>query len=168
MSSSKTGIPKVLETAKFSLLGLYFLVEMLTITDIMGLTKLPAGPWLIVESNRMWFYGLIFGILQAIWEGLFVAVEDKQQRVVSEKGKRGKKVSAQMKMVSSGPKKKGLPYKQLLIDGCDLFIPGAVIQVIPFSPLVVGIAMALSTVLQISDMWPKIQGQAGAASPQKK
>ena len=161
MSSSKSSIPKVLETAKFSFLGIYFLVEMFTITDVMGLTKLPSGGWLVVESNRMWFYGLILGILQAVWEGLFVV--ETQQQLVTEKGRGGKKKPAEKAMVSSGPKGKGLPYKQLVVDGCDLFIPGAVIQVIPFSPLVVGLAMALSTLLQISDLWPKIQAQATTA-----
>jgi hypothetical protein len=161
MSSSKPGVAKLLETAKFSFLGLYFLMEMFTISDAMGLTKLSMGGWLVVESNRVWFYGLILGILQAIWEGLFVVEEQRQ--LVSEKGKSGKKESKEKKVVSSGPRRKGLPYKQLVIDSCDLFIPGAVIQVIPFSPLVVGLAMALSTLLQISDLWPKIQAQASSA-----
>jgi hypothetical protein len=66
-----------------------------------------------------------------------------------------------------------LPYKQLVIDGCDLFIPGAVVGWMPFSPLTVGVAMAISTLLQLGDMWPRIQAQtaaaaAAAASVQKK
>jgi hypothetical protein len=160
MSSSKSGVAKLLETAKFTFLGLYFLMEMFTITDVMGLTKLSLGGWLVVEGNRMWFYGLILGILQAIWEGLFVV---EQQKLVSVKGGKGKKNSDEKTVVSSAPRRKGLPYKQLLIDSCDLFIPGAVIQVIPFSPLVVGMAMAVSTLLQISDLWLKIQAQAISA-----
>ena len=172
MSSSKPSIPKLIETAKFTFLGIYFFAEFVTITEIMGLTKHPAGPWIVVESNRMWFYALVLSILQAVWEGLFVVEEDKQQRLVAEKeaktGKGGKKASAQKVVVSDGPKTKGLPYKQLLSDGLDLLIPGAVIQVIPFSPLVVGIAMFTSTVLQLSDMWPKVQAEAAMAAARKK
>ena len=163
MSSSKSSVPKTFETAKFSFFGLYFLMEMFTITDVMGLTNLEIGPWLVVESNRMWFIGLIFSVLQAIWEGLFAAAEgDRQRQLVSEKGKKGKKEATGKMAISSGSQKAGLPYKQIISDCCDMTIPGSVIQVIPFSPFVVGLAMALSTVLQLSDMWPKVQAQAAA------
>jgi hypothetical protein len=155
MSSSKSGIPKLLETAKFTFLGLYFFMEMFTITDVMGLTKSEIGPWLSVEGNRMWFYGLVLSILQALYEGLLVpVVEDTKS---SEKAKKGKQDSV---AVSAESGRRGLPYRQLAVDSLDILIPGAVIQVIPFSSLVVGVAMALSTLLQIGDMWPKIQAQA--------
>lgn len=160
MSSSKSGVPKLLETAKFTFLGLYFFMEMFTITDAMGLTKTEIGPWLTVESNRMWFYGLVLSILQALYEWLFVPVEDTKP---TEKAKDGKRVSVP---VSNGPGRRGLPYRQLAVDGLDLLIPGAVIQVIPFSPLVVGMTMALSTLLQLGDMWPKVQAHAVATQKQ--
>jgi hypothetical protein len=171
MSSPKPGVPKLLDTAKYTFLGLYFFMEMFTITDVMGLTRLESGPWVVIESNRFWFYALMCSMLSAVWEGLFAG--EKQQRLVAEKEKKkGRKESAEKRVVSSGPKR-GLPYKQLVIDGCDLFIPGAVVGWMPFSPLTVGVAMAISTLLQLGDMWPRIQAQtaaaaAAAASVQKK
>lgn len=161
MTSTKDSVPKLLETAKFSFFGLYFLMEMFTITDVMGLTKSDIGPWLVVESNRMWFIGLVFSILHSCCEGLLVRRQgSKQRQIASEKPRKGRNEREKQLTISDGSARKGMPYKQLVIDSCDLVIPGAVIEVIAFSPLSVGIAMALSTVLQISDMWPKIQGQA--------
>jgi hypothetical protein len=169
MYSSKPRIPKLLETGKFNFLGLYFLMELLTITDVMGFTKLEWGPWLVVESHRFWSYGLLCSILLAVWEWYFVGEDEEKRRLVVEKEKKkGTKGSLDKKVANSGPKKRRLPYKQIVIDGCDLFIPGAVVGWLPLSALTVAVAMAISTVLQLTDMWPKIQAQAAGASPQKK
>lgn len=54
-------------------------------------------------------------------------------------------------------------YRQILIDGCDLFIPGAVTGWIPIETLSVGVFMSISSVLAMGGMWPKIQASAAAA-----
>jgi hypothetical protein len=156
-TSSKPSTPKMLETAKFTFLAIYFFMEFISITEVMGLTNHSAGPWLIVESSRMWFTGLVFSILQTLWESMFAVGDDKQQQLVADKAKKSSARSEKKAVVASGPKSKGFPLKQLVIDGLDLLIPGVVIQVFPFSQLVIGIAMTISTVLQLTDMWSHVQ-----------
>lgn len=54
---------------------------------------------------------------------------------------------------------KGKIYRQLVIDCCDVFIPGSSIGWIPVGPTVVGTAQFISTVLAGQVIWNRVQAQ---------
>jgi len=138
---------------KFTFLGLYFLLEMFTITDVMGLTNLEWGPWLVRQGNLFWFYGLACSLLLGIWEIWFGEEVEEAKTGAGEKD--GVKKGSAEKEVVEKRAERDLPYKQIMIDGCDLLIPGAAVGWLPYSPLTISVAMSISTVLSMSDMWAK-------------
>jgi hypothetical protein len=141
----------------------------------MGITATSWGPRLQQESNKFWFYAIATSILLSLYEVFFVLNPSRPpQKVPSEKTitmstdekvevKDGVPVPPDKGITAKADSKSTQIYRQLIIDGCDLFIPGSTVGWIPAEPLTVGIFMSISTIVAMASMWTKIQANAAAA-----
>jgi hypothetical protein len=176
-----SGVVGVLEVGKWSCFGMYLLLETFTIVsflhpifkivisekhmrstqgltwiklDVMGIYKSSWAEDLCVEANKFWFYSLclslFLGIVQ-LWElsdVLPATTSEGKEKEDAEKVKRERKKCEA---------KRGIFMKKLVIDGCDLFIPGIATGWIVVSTANVGMASVVSTVLALVDIWERIQ-----------
>ncbi|TID22361.1 hypothetical protein E2P81_ATG11463 [Venturia nashicola] len=150
---------KLLDVTKNGFLGIYFFMEMGTI--------------------KFWFYAIATSLLMTFYQLFFTSTSATcPASVIGEKNaltektdiSTTEKTSAKEKKTPNearGRNNKDL-YRQILIDGCDLFVPGAAVGWIPIETLSVGIFMSISSVLAMGSMWPKIQAQANATAAKKK
>ncbi|KAF2162598.1 hypothetical protein M409DRAFT_68917 [Zasmidium cellare ATCC 36951] len=160
------------EVTKWSFLGLYFFLEMFTISNALRVTTFEWGPKVQMEANRCWFFALVSSILVSIYDFMLHKAPvsekaaddaDKDEKTNGHvKVKDSKAAGAKEK--SSKPSSPGLAkvYQQLVIDSCDIFIPGAAVNWIPVGPLVVGIASTISTTVAGYQIWIRVQQQQKA------
>nr|POE76143.1 hypothetical protein CFP56_59623 [Quercus suber] len=81
-------------------------------------------------------------------------------------GKQGKPASQKPKKQpeqspASRPAARSKLYTQIVIDGCDLFLPGSAVGWIPADLVTVGVAGTISTVLAGRDIWHRVQSTSG-------
>ncbi|KAE9973597.1 hypothetical protein EG327_009023 [Venturia inaequalis] len=159
--AEENAIGKLLDVTKNGFLGVYFFMEMGTITNVMGLTCPSWGPHILLESQKFWFYAIVTSLLSSFHQLLFAPapIQPATPTTVTEK-------SSEKASPDSGRNNTDV-YRQILIDGCDLFVPGAAVGWIPIESLSVGLFMSVSSVLAMGSMWPKIQAQVNAAGAKK-
>ncbi|KAF9893195.1 hypothetical protein FE257_011618 [Aspergillus nanangensis] len=146
-SSSDGLIVMMIDLARFSCLGLYFLLEDLTILHAMNIYLVEWNKPVLVEAFKFWFYALSLSIIGALWQLAFSPASKP-------KGK-GKKAGSDKASVATA--QRNVLVKRIIVDGCDLLIPGAFLGWIEFGDLQVGIAMVLSTLLSGADIWSRAQ-----------
>jgi hypothetical protein len=100
---------------------------------------------LLTEANKFWFYALILSITRATWELLFTSSSPSPNKGGGEKEK-GKAP------VTAGRTKSAL-VKKIIIDTCDLTLPGSFIGWVPVTGLQIGVAMIVSTLLAGHGVW---------------
>ncbi|KAK3703445.1 hypothetical protein LTR37_014435 [Vermiconidia calcicola] len=161
---------RLLEVGKWSFLGLYFFLEMPTITNAMGVTSYSWGRMLEDEALTCWFYGIAFSIALSLYQLFELSFGATAQKTVpkekpateeektavsqSEKHSAVKKAEEDRKMASSKI------YTQLTIDCCDLLIPGAAIGWVPAPEAIVGVAQSISSAIAIRQIWDGIRSTA--------
>ncbi|GFF71502.1 hypothetical protein IFM60648_03444 [Aspergillus lentulus] len=157
-SSSKSaadGFPTTLiELGRWTCLGLYFVLEDCTILHAMNVYPVYWNKPVIVEAYKFWFYALALSIVGALW-GLLVASGS-----TSTSASAGKVQQDEKKGESSKERKAGVSgplMERIVVDGCDLLIPGVFLGWIKVSELVVGMAMVVSTLVAGRDIWIKAQ-----------
>ncbi|OJJ43943.1 hypothetical protein ASPZODRAFT_135345 [Penicilliopsis zonata CBS 506.65] len=162
-TEANLGVFSLIQVGKWSCLGLYTVLEDLTLLDAMGVWSAPWNQAVFIEANKFWFYALSLSILGSVYELAF-ASGGPTQKPVSEKPKSasekpGKKEKATKQAPATEQKvsKKNI-IKQIVISGCDLMIPGSLLGWTPMGSETVGMAMVLSTMLQLPDLWAKAQG----------
>lgn len=111
-------------------------------------------PWytpVLLEANKFWFYALCISIFTTVWELLFGStVQNEPEKDNSDIDRKGEMVERPSSKPSSVP----TPLvKLLVIDGCDLFLPGSMLGWISVRNLGVGMAMVVSTVMASLDIW---------------
>lgn len=100
---------------------------------------------LMTEANKFWFYALVLSILRMTWLIFFPVAEPSPAKGKGKgKGKAGAKTVGQPKWPL---------VKKIIIDGCDLTLPGSFIGWVPASGLQIGAAMVVSTVLAGHNVW---------------
>ncbi|KAF8859452.1 hypothetical protein BDZ45DRAFT_356468 [Acephala macrosclerotiorum] len=155
-------ITGLLEAGKWSCLGMYLLLEASTILDAMGVYRTTWAQPLFVEAMKFWFYSITCGILLSLVQfwGLYMApnpvpktgkADEKEEKESKEKG-----VKVEVEWMSTRRK----IMKRLVVDSCDLFIPGSVTGWLAVSSANVGLFSVVSTVLTGTDLWTRVQGQA--------
>jgi hypothetical protein len=133
----------------------------------MNLTSTTWGPQLTQESNKFWFYGIVMSILLGLYQIFFAPPVTPTGEKATSSSK--EKTPGDINPTLAKPNSKNTQlYRQLLIDSCDLFIPGAAVGWIPSEPLTVGVFMSISSILAMGSMWSKIQTDATAAEAAKK
>lgn len=133
----------------------------------MGATAYEWGPKVQMEANRCWFFALIPSIVLSLYEILLhqsALSSTSVNGVVDEKSNDHAKLKeasnpSTTKKKEQPPPSAGLTkiYSQLVIDSCDIFIPGAAVGWIPVGPLVVGVASTISTILAGAQIWQRVQ-----------
>lgn len=130
----------------------------------MGVTAFEWGPRVQLEANKCWFYSLtasiLLSIVQLLWYNL--------QTIGSVRHEREKKGQGKGKFKADSAEKhraidQSRIYQQLVIDCCDLTLPGSAIGWSPSalaSPLVVGIASTISTTVSGRQIWRRVQQSA--------
>ncbi|KAG4438992.1 hypothetical protein IFR05_005508 [Cadophora sp. M221] len=164
--SSHSGIVAVLEFGKWSCMGMFLFLESCTMLDAMGVyhTRWAAG--LFVEAMKFWFYSLSLGILLALMEiwgfsGKAPVIskggEGEGEREGENKKVVEKAAQVQESRAMERTSKRRNAMKKMVIDGCDLFIPGSITGWLVISSSNVGMLCVVSTVLAGSDIWDRIQ-----------
>jgi len=152
-----------------SLLGMYGLLESITIPDLAGVTGF--GPQMTkainLEAQRFWFMALVCGILAGISRlaslyafapvppsgEVYGLVEDEKSGAKQEKDEvKRKKEEAEKEKARTAAKKNAL-VRKLAVDTLDLCLPTAALRWAVLDPAVVGWAMLVSTLLSGYDVW---------------
>jgi hypothetical protein len=136
-------------------------------TNVMGITATTWGPQIAQESAKFWFYAIATSILLSLYQVFFVVTPTRTAEKVVSQTTDEKSTAPLAEKTPQANSRSTEIYRQLLIDGCDLFVPGSVVGWLPTEPLTVGIFMSISSILAMSSMWPKIQANAAAAAKKK-
>ncbi|TVY89144.1 hypothetical protein LAWI1_G004421 [Lachnellula willkommii] len=157
-----SGVVGVLEVGKWSCLGLYFLLELFTLKcvrefeadeeklDAMGVHESDWAAPLFVEANKFWFYGICLSLLLGVVQLWKLGASPAMQGGEKEDAE---KVKREMKEWGAS---RETFVKKLVIDGCDLLIPGVTTGWMVVSSANVGMAMVVSTVLASRDIWERV------------
>ncbi|KAI1925903.1 hypothetical protein LOZ65_002715 [Ophidiomyces ophidiicola] len=166
-----------IEVCMLSSYGIYLLLEAFTILDALGAHSTEWSRMMLVEANKFWFYAILFSILSNVWQIICAQLTlDTSQlggheerrggnaSLNSSRSKKSKKSAAEGSITGQSKRtelhlKASSLTRNLIVNGCDLLMPGAFVGWIDVSPLVVSSAMVLSTVLVGRDRWVKAQGK---------
>jgi hypothetical protein len=124
--------------------------------DAMAIWSTEWAPRLFVEATKFWFYSISFSItlsLVLIYSNLSKSIFAwKKERRRSDKELKGE--------INSQAQRSALQWglvKKLVVDGCDLFIPGFTTGWLVVSSGTVGILGVISTILGSLDIWERVQ-----------
>lgn len=123
----------------------------------MGIWVTPWAQELFIECHKWWFFGIALSIIGSTVD-IFFPVSEPTPTSSSSSSSSAAKKSA------TGEKEKKQPQqsqirdltplvKRLIVDSCDLVIPGSVLGWIPASGTQVGIVMIVSTLVASGDIW---------------
>jgi hypothetical protein len=119
-------------------------------------------PWegrVMKEANTFWFYALSFSLLGSVYGLLFSASAEPSPKAKDEKKDGAKPENEKAKPVTNekanAPKTVAL-VRQIVVDGCDLFLPITLLGWVPTGNLVIGLTMVLSTVLTGREIWKRV------------
>lgn len=131
----------------------------------MGVTAFEWGARVQHEANKCWFYALVVSIVLAGFELILLSQgptkEDITEKSEKKDKKKAKPKASALEKVSKPARSKIL--MQLIIDCCDLLIPGAAVgwTSAPLAaPLVVGVASTISTTVAGTQIWKRVQQTA--------
>lgn len=136
----------------------------------MGVYKTPWAAWLLLEANRFWFYSLSFSLVLSglqLWQLLAttsasetaMASEPENKVKVLRSGKAVKVATLEEGIKIRGKErmaKRRAIAKKVMMDVCDLLIPGAMVGWIPVGSVTVGLTTVVGTLLASGDIWGRI------------
>ena len=116
--------------------------------------KLYSPSWtkeILIHANRFWFYALFLSIVGGIWVLLAPGsgTSKEKQPVTAAAGEKESTTASP----SPSPWWVSAQAKRLVIDSCDLLIPGSYLGWIPADSLTVGMTTVASTLLAMGDIW---------------
>jgi len=126
----------------------------------MGIWTTSWAAGLFIEAMKFWFYSLSLGIIMGfvqlyhLYTTPLVASGKKEES--DEKSKENEKVT-QLTEITDRKEQRSKIMKKIVIDGCDLFIPGAITGWMVLSTANVGLLSVVSTVLAATDIWIRVQ-----------
>lgn len=191
VASSPLSLEAWLEVTKLTLLGLYGLLETVTIPDMAGVEVFGAerDRRINLEAQRFWFLALVCGVLGGLLrvfaaeaygavpatgagfaakgedtKGDKVVKEGEKEELKAETERAGKDKVAEEQRRKSGEKKRAL-VRKVVVDAVDMVLPVAVLEWADVDPAVVGVAMFVSTLVSGYDVWKGlgVQMQASAS-----
>lgn len=123
----------------------------------MGLLESEWAPKVILEANRFWFYSICLGHVVGVVKLWELGIGPPSIIGVDGDEKKDEKKSKAQEERRVWKVKGGEVVKKLLIDGCDILIPGSVTGWLVVSSANVGMASVVSTVLASVDIWERVQ-----------
>ncbi|KAE8136019.1 peroxisomal biogenesis factor 11 [Aspergillus pseudotamarii] len=151
----------LIEIGRWSCLGLYLVLEDLTILHALGVHPVAWNTPVLVEAFKFWFYSLTLSVLGAVLGLLFTSPSSAGRKTGSnEKKKETKNAEKTVPNTDDSQSKaqRTALMKRIVVDGCDLLIPGVFVGWMQISELVIGVTMVISTVVSGGDAWVKAQG----------
>lgn len=122
----------------------------------MGVYHASWAAGLFVEAMKFWFYSLSLGILLALMELWGLSGKEPVVSTGSKEKVVEKAAQAQEARAMERTSKRRNAVKKMVIDGCDLFIPGSITGWLVISSSNVGLLCVVSTLLAGSDTWDRI------------
>jgi hypothetical protein len=126
----------------------------------MGIWTTSWAAGIFVEAMKFWFYslslGIIMGFVQLYHLYTTPLVASGKTKESDEKSKQHKKVM-RMTEITDRKEHRSKIIKKIVIDGCDLFIPGSTTGWMVVSTANVGLLSVVSTVLAATDTWIRVQ-----------
>lgn len=110
----------------------------------------PQTPWasdIQTQAYKFWFWGLAMSVLGGVWSLLLNSGSSVQSKNDNEKRKWRGDTGASKTLI-----------KRVIVDGCDLVIPGSSLGWISMESEMVGMLMVLSTVVSMEDVWRRVNG----------
>ncbi|KAG9585140.1 hypothetical protein KCU77_g9611, partial [Aureobasidium melanogenum] len=141
ISSEPDPSRRILRTAKNALLALYFFMEMFCITNAMNITHSPFLVSLQHHALQIWFFAISVSFVLTCYELL---------------------------CFSTSSATKPQLYNNIIIDCCDILIPGSAVNWIPVSSVTVGIASSISSVIVGKQIWERVQMEAHQKEQRKR
>jgi hypothetical protein len=124
--------------------------------DAMGIWSTEWAGMLFVEAMKFWFYSLTFSILLTLV--LLYSTMSKSAGAVDDTGTSSEK---SLKEVDAAAERDSALrwnlLKKLMIDCCDIYIPGGITGWLMASSGTVGVLGMLSTLLASKDIWKRVQ-----------
>lgn len=118
----------------------------------MGVYTVPWEERVMREANQFWFYALSFSLLGAVYALLSSPSSGRTSKTTDGRKKNGRKnEKTDQTTVNSSAL-----VKQIVVDGCDLLIPAALLNWMPTGDLVLGVTMVISTVLTGQSIWNRV------------
>lgn len=117
------------------------------------------GIWLVtwyetvlVEANKLWFYAICISLTRSFMQ--LSATSEKPPKGKSSSGKKKNKGkdSALPPSMPSSPS----VVKRLLVDSCDLTLPASCVRWIAIGDASIGMAMVVSTIIALTEVWESI------------
>lgn len=111
----------------------------------------PQTPWardIQTQAYKFWFWGLAMSVIGGVWSLLFSNNDTNSQSKKNE----NEKATPPSTMASK------TLMKRVIVDGCDLMIPGSSLGWISMGSEIVGMLMVLSTVVSMGDVWRRANG----------
>lgn len=136
------------------------------------------------EANKCWFYALVLSIFLGLREIMYMALFQRATDVTEQakgttdgsnseatKPEATKSEATESESTKSEAEPTRSPaksarevdnhiYTQLIIDSCDLFIPGAAVGWLPMGLVFVGTASTVSSLLAGRQIWDRVQQRA--------
>ncbi|PYI05401.1 hypothetical protein BO78DRAFT_371055 [Aspergillus sclerotiicarbonarius CBS 121057] len=143
-------ITTILEISKWSCFGCYFLLEDLTLLHATSIHPLPTtwNKTLLTEANKFWFYALLFSLLTSGMS--FLSLSFSSSPSSSSNAKKNKRNPTTRSITPFSL------FKKVLVDTCDLLIPGTFLGWIPMQQMGVGVGMVTSTLVSGWEIWRTI------------
>jgi hypothetical protein len=131
----------------------------------MGIWTASWPPGLFVEAQKFWLYSISFGIMIGFvqWYKLYMTPSililpaEKDEKTEDKEGEEESKKATQE--AKANVERRGKIMKGIVINLCDLSIPGAITGWVPVWGANVGWLSAVSTLLGSGDIWARIQGE---------
>ncbi|OJK02221.1 hypothetical protein ASPACDRAFT_114930 [Aspergillus aculeatus ATCC 16872] len=162
-AASPTGFLWLLEVAKWSCFGVYFLLEDLTLLHAAEIYPVPWAKTVTVEAFKFWYYALALSLFGAVWEwysgGGAGSVGKGVKKVGGKRGGAGAAGKAKGRAGAGAAASRvdtSTLLKRVVVDGCDLLIPGTYLGWMGVGPLGVGVGMVVSTVVSLREIWRSV------------
>ncbi|KAE8409917.1 peroxisomal biogenesis factor 11 [Aspergillus pseudonomiae] len=150
----------LVEIGRWSCLGLYLVLEDLTILHALGVHPVAWNTPVLVEAFKFWFYSLALSVFGAVCGLLFTSSSPASNKTSNnEKTKENKNAekTAPNTDDSQAKAQRTALMKRIVADGCDLLIPGVFVGWMQISDLMISVTMVISTVVSGGDAWVKAQ-----------
>ena len=135
-------------------------------TNAMGMTSYDWATQLQHEALKCWFYGISFSIVLG-YSQLFIFYfysnkPTSDAKTDEKKGEKDEKTSAEKAAADLKQREAELSATwekisvQLVIDCCDIFLPGSAVGWIAVGPVFVGTCQSISSLLAMRQVWRKV------------
>ncbi|KAI5194784.1 hypothetical protein E4T39_08516 [Aureobasidium subglaciale] len=135
---------RILKSSKNALLGLYFFMEMFCIVNEMGITASPFLDALQDHALQVWFFAISVSLMLTFYDFLTI------------------------RSVTTSPTTNTQLSTSLLVDACDILIPGSAVGWISASSVTVGIASSISSVIIGKQIWNRVQKESRELEARRK